>query len=113
MTFGYSDDLLQLLDTFQRFTSQHMDGKKPSNDFIAHCWRELLQAQWEILLDAEFLAAYVHGIVIECCDGIVHQFYPRILIYSADYKEKYVGCLRLKCFLFSSSTRLLLPASVI
>jgi hypothetical protein len=50
-----------------------------------------MHAQWSILLDEEFLEAYTHGIVIKCCDGIVRRFYPRILTYSADYPEKYVG----------------------
>lgn len=57
---------------------------------MAHCRREVMHAQWEILLDDEFLEAYKHGIVIECCDGIKRWFYPRILTYSADYPEKYV-----------------------
>jgi hypothetical protein len=57
---------------------------------MAHCRRELAHAQWNILLDDEFIEAYKHGIVIECCDGIKRRFYPRIFTYSADYPEKYV-----------------------
>jgi hypothetical protein len=56
---------------------------------MTHCRREVLHAQWSILLDDEFLEAYQHGIIIECCDGITRRFYPRILTYSADYPEKY------------------------
>ena len=56
---------------------------------MTHCRCEVLHAQWNILLDEEFLEAYKHGIVVECCDGIKCRFYPRILIYSADYQEKY------------------------
>lgn len=48
----------------------------------------MYQAQWEIILDDEFLEAYVHGIVTACCDGIQRRFYPRIFTYSADYREK-------------------------
>lgn len=86
-----SDCVLQLPDRFKDFASQHVGGKRPSDKFMAHCRRELLHAQWDILLDAEFLVAYQHGIVIECCDGITRRFYPRLLTYSGDYKEKYVG----------------------
>jgi hypothetical protein len=50
----------------------------------------MLHAQWEILLDDEFVDAYEHGIIIQCCDEITRRFYPRIVTYSADYKEKYV-----------------------
>lgn len=42
------------------------------------------------MLDAEFIAAYCHGIVVTCYDGIQRRFYPRILTYSADYPEKQV-----------------------
>ena len=55
---------------------------------MIHCRREIMHAQWMILLDDEFLEAYHQGIVIECCDGIMRRFYPRILTYSADYPEK-------------------------
>ncbi len=43
-----------------------------------------------LLLDPEFMHAYVHGIVIECADGILHRVYPHFFTYSADYPEKYV-----------------------
>lgn len=59
-----------------------------SNAFYTHCHRELLHAQWKILLDDEFMDAYQHGIVIACIDGIMRRFYPRIFTYSADYPEK-------------------------
>lgn len=60
----------------------------PSKPFMTHCRREVLHAQWDILLDNEFLEAYEHGIVFESCDGITRRFYPRIVTYSADYPEK-------------------------
>ena len=89
--FVYSFDyVLQLPDTFKDFASKNMKGHPPSQPLMTHCRRELLHAQWDILLDDEFLEAYEHGIVIECCDEITRRFYPRILTYSADYKEKYV-----------------------
>ena len=72
---------------------EHMGGKGPNSVFMAHCHREMYQAQWLVLLDDEFLEAYKHGIVAECCDNITRRFYPRILTYSADYPEKSVdGC---------------------
>jgi hypothetical protein len=55
---------------------------------MTHCHREIFHAQWEILLDEEFLAAYKHGILIRCYDGVVRRLYPRIFTYSADYPEK-------------------------
>jgi hypothetical protein len=58
---------------------------------MAHCHRELYHAQWGVILDDEFLEAYVHGIVVDCCDEIRRRFYPRIFTYSADYREKYVS----------------------
>jgi hypothetical protein len=40
------------------------------------------------MLDDEFLAAYQHGLVLKCADGIVRRVYLRIFTYSADYPEK-------------------------
>jgi hypothetical protein len=58
---------------------------------LTHSKRELFHALWNVLLDDAFLHAYEHGIVIAWMDGIERRFYPRILTYSADYPEKYVG----------------------
>ena len=63
-------------------------GKGPSKALIAHVRREIMHAQWSLLLDGDFLQIYAHGIVIECTDGVLRRFYPRIFTYSADYPEK-------------------------
>jgi hypothetical protein len=47
-----------------------------------------MQKVWDILLDGEFMEAYVHGFLMTCLDGITRRFYPRIFTYSADYPEK-------------------------
>ncbi len=47
-----------------------------------------MQKIWALLLDAEFMEAYEHGIVITCADGISQRVYPRFFTYSADYPEK-------------------------
>ncbi len=49
-----------------------------------------MHSVWTLLMDEEFLKAYVHGSVICCADGITRRVYPRIFTYSADYPEKYV-----------------------
>ncbi|KZP19824.1 hypothetical protein FIBSPDRAFT_665092, partial [Athelia psychrophila] len=77
-----------LPDSFGDFVSQYNDGKGPSQRLLTHCRRELFHAQWEVILDDEFLEAYLHGIVVKCCDGITRRFYPRIFTYTADYPEK-------------------------
>lgn len=78
-----------------------MDGKRPSNELMTHCRRELIHAQWDIMMDDEFIEAYVHGIIVECTDSALRRFYPRFFTYSADYKEKYV----LYCLLFPPSLK--------
>jgi hypothetical protein len=55
---------------------------------MAHCHRELTHAQWDIILDDEFLDAYEHGIVVMGYEDVLCRFYPRIFIYSIDYPEK-------------------------
>jgi hypothetical protein len=83
----------QLPPHFKDFAASYTGGKDPSQAFMTHCQRELLHAQWRILLDNDFLEAYEHGIVIECCDGTRRRFYFRIFAYMADYPEKYVDIL--------------------
>ncbi|KAG1832562.1 hypothetical protein F4604DRAFT_1945993 [Suillus subluteus] len=78
----------KLLDSFKDFAGTYTKGKGVGRECTTHCQRELFQAQWRILLDAEFLEAYEHGIVLLCCDGIKRRFYPRIFTYSANYPEK-------------------------
>ena len=85
----FSDCYLQLPDAFKDFATNNV-GRVPTKAFMAHCRREVLHAQWTILLDDEFIKAYEHGIVVECWDGITRRCYPRILTYSADYPEKCV-----------------------
>lgn len=55
---------------------------------MAHCHHELLHEQWKVLLDEEFIHAWIHGIVLLCSDGVKRRFYPRIFTYSANYPEK-------------------------
>ncbi|RDB16269.1 hypothetical protein Hypma_003008 [Hypsizygus marmoreus] len=76
-------------DKFKDFATVYYGKKRKMNrEFLAHCHREAIHAQWKVLLDDEFIHAFVHGIVIECPDGMKRRFYPRIFTYSADYPEK-------------------------
>jgi hypothetical protein len=65
-----------------------LTGSAPSADTLGHCRRELMHGVWEKILDADFMHAYEHGIVLKCHDGIFRRFYPRIFTYSAGYPEK-------------------------
>lgn len=47
-----------------------------------------MHAVWNILLSAEFIDAYVNGILLEFFDGVTRRVFPRIFTYSADYPEK-------------------------
>jgi hypothetical protein len=80
--------VFQLPDSFKDFAIFYTGGKGPNQVFMAHCNREIFHAQWEILLDSEFLVAYEHGILIQCHDGVTRRLYPRIFTYSVDYPEK-------------------------
>jgi hypothetical protein len=76
--------LLQIPDSIQDAIAPGRQQDK----IITHCRRELMHKVWAILLDDEFVAAYEHGFIAECQDGISQRFYPRIFTYSADYPEK-------------------------
>ena len=65
---------------------------------MTHCHREFFHAQWQEILDDEFMEAYEHGVVIKCCDGITRRFYLRIFAYSANYPEKWAS--KFCCLLF-------------
>lgn len=56
-----------------------------------------MQEVWRILLDDEFVYAWINGIEVECGDGIRQRIYPRIFTYSADYPEKYIYSSDLRC----------------
>ncbi|KAF8842659.1 hypothetical protein BDN67DRAFT_989041 [Paxillus ammoniavirescens] len=79
---------MTLPNKFKDFATFHSGGKLPANIFFTHCHREFFHAQWQELLDDDFLQAYEHGIVLKCGDGVERRLYPRIFTYSADYPEK-------------------------
>ncbi|KAG2737784.1 hypothetical protein P692DRAFT_201693716, partial [Suillus brevipes Sb2] len=70
------------------FSTLHRISKTGMAALHAHCRRELFHACWKHLLDAEFIHAYRHGIVLRCPDGVYRRVFPRIFTYSADYPEK-------------------------
>jgi hypothetical protein len=65
-----------------------MFGKAATAATLTHLRRELAHAVWMLLLDDEFMHAYIHGFVFQLVDGILRVFFPRFLTYSADYPEK-------------------------
>ncbi|KAK7442067.1 hypothetical protein VKT23_016343 [Stygiomarasmius scandens] len=77
----------KLPDDFNDFYKQHY-GKAPTEAVLTHIRRELIQAIWDLILDAEFMHAYEHGIVLRCSDGVIRRLFPRLFTYSADYPEK-------------------------
>lgn len=60
-----------------------------SGPILTHCRRELFHEAWKTMMDEDFMHAYVHGIVMDCADGIKRRVFPRLFTYSADYPEKY------------------------
>jgi hypothetical protein len=55
---------------------------------LTHIRREIAQAVWKVILDDEFMDAYVHGYLEQLYDEITRLGFPRFLTYSADYPEK-------------------------
>jgi hypothetical protein len=47
-----------------------------------------MQAVWLLLLDDEFIHAYVHGFEMELFDELQSLLFPCFLAHSADYPEK-------------------------
>lgn len=88
VALSFFSGVFQLPDTFKDFVAKHTGSNGVNPKLMTHCHREMMHAQWAILLDDEFIEAYTHGIVIECPDGITRQFYPWLFTYSAGYPEK-------------------------
>lgn len=63
-------------------------GKVATSAMLRHCKCDLVHAIWLLLLSADFMEAYEHGMLIECGDGIVQHIFPHFFSYSADYPEK-------------------------
>ncbi|KAF8220358.1 hypothetical protein L208DRAFT_1052945, partial [Tricholoma matsutake] len=70
-----------LPDSFREFVVNYTGGKGPNEHLMKHCHRELFHAQWEILLDDEFLEAYENSALFACSNGVIRQFYPRVFTY--------------------------------
>jgi hypothetical protein len=86
----FDDRVLQLPDSFKSFAAaQTAGGKAPDEAFLTFCHRELIHAQWKIILDDDFIEAWKHGIIVTCCDGVKRRFYLRIFTHTGDYPEKY------------------------
>ena len=79
--------LSQLDDRIQEFYLEHF-GKAATAQMLTHLRRELVHAVWMLLMDDEFMHAYIHGILFQVIDRILRIFYLRFLTYSADYPEK-------------------------
>ncbi|KAG9024721.1 hypothetical protein FS837_005222, partial [Tulasnella sp. UAMH 9824] len=62
-------------------------SKSAQAPLFAHCRLELMHSAWKVILDQEFLAAYKHGTVVKCANGVHRRLFPRIFTYPADYPE--------------------------
>jgi hypothetical protein len=58
---------------------------------LTHLRREVMQAVWLIILDDEFMHAYIHGIKLNFINNDSYLFFPRFLTDSNDYPEKYAN----------------------
>jgi hypothetical protein len=91
---GALQNLLYFLLTRHQFPAtfsgwfQVLFGKLPKTPLLTFMKRELMQRVWRVLLGADFIHAYLHGVVIRCADGVERLVFPRIFTYSADYPEK-------------------------
>ncbi|KAI0363520.1 hypothetical protein BV20DRAFT_958127 [Pilatotrama ljubarskyi] len=74
---------------------KHEYDDTPTAAILRFCKKELIQQIWLLLLDDDFVQAYVHGFIVKCGDGITRRLFPCILTYSADYPEKcLIACIK-------------------
>ena len=77
----------QLSDSFQDFHKE-VFGIPATSDVMMHCKCELIHLVWLLILDNEFMHAYVHGFDHLFCDGIRQLVFPHLFTYAADYPKK-------------------------
>jgi hypothetical protein len=80
---------MQLSDRFQDFYTFVFGGEAASADVIAFTKQQLVHLIWLLILDDDFMHAYVYGLKHQFGDGQTRIVYPRIFTYAADYPEKY------------------------
>ncbi|KAF7422998.1 hypothetical protein PC9H_011162 [Pleurotus ostreatus] len=88
-------------------------GHAPRPAYLTHLKRELMHAVWSLLLSAEFIHAYIHGLAVKCFDGILRLLFPRFFTYGADYPEKVLlatikylgGCPCPRCLIAKANIR--------
>src|ERR1700760_431165 len=68
----------QLGDEFQDFYKIAF-GHEATAEVLRHCRRDLMQLILCLLLDDEFMHAYVYGLVLDFIDKICRRFFPRVL----------------------------------
>jgi len=78
---------LQLPDTINEFYMEHY-GTTPSADMLAHLKRELIHGALRLIVGGTFADAQNNGRITECADGILRRWLLRLILHSADYKEK-------------------------
>ena len=78
---------MKLSSQFQDFYTE-MYNIAASSDIITYCKRELIHLIWLLILDDDFMHAYVHGLEHKFIDGVLRLVFPRLFTYAADYPEK-------------------------
>ncbi|KAF7317520.1 hypothetical protein MKEN_00838600 [Mycena kentingensis (nom. inval.)] len=74
-------------DIKERFRAHY--GYTMPDKVLAHLKRELFHRVWDILLDDEFLDAWVNGLrTDDCWDQLLRRLFPRFPTYGADYMDK-------------------------
>jgi hypothetical protein len=63
-------------------------GQPASGQTLKQLKKDLFHAVWELLIDDDFVHAYVHGLVFKLFDRLSRVGFPRFFFYSMDYPEK-------------------------
>ena len=77
----------QLPDTINEFYVKHY-GIAPSTDMLAHLKRELIHGALRLIVGGTFADAHNNGRITKCGDDIWRRWFLRLILHSADYKEK-------------------------
>ncbi|THU78115.1 hypothetical protein K435DRAFT_769680 [Dendrothele bispora CBS 962.96] len=70
-------------------------GCTPTDAVLRFLKREIIHVVYFLLLDPDFLEAYLNGLLVMCADKIIRRLFPRFFSYSADYPERIlIACIK-------------------
>ena len=84
--------ILQISDWIHNIYKE-IYGAVANSDALTFLKPELIHTIWCLLINEDFINAYIFGIIVLCADSIERCLFPQFFTYLAHYPEKYITLL--------------------